>query len=94
MAEVRGGNLVESRQGLATSERLAGRLWLVALSLRAAVGRAPLRLLVCGKVDMLVFVDFDSLAYRARFDKLIDVSPKAWPDLSLAILMVCCCEVL
>ena len=35
-------------------------------------------------VDMLVFVDLDSLANNARFDKLFDVSPKAWPDVSVS----------
>ena len=33
---------------------------------------------------MLVLVDFDSLTDRARFDKLFDVSPKAWPDVSVS----------
>ena len=33
---------------------------------------------------MLVFVDFDSLANRARFDKLFDVLPKAWPNVSVS----------
>ena len=33
---------------------------------------------------MLVLVDFDSLADRARLDNLLDVLPKAWPDVSVS----------
>ena len=35
-------------------------------------------------LDMLVLVDFDSLTDRARLDKFFDVSPKAWPDVSVS----------
>ena len=35
-------------------------------------------------LDMLVFVVFDSLADRARFDKLFDVLPKVWPNVSVS----------
>ena len=33
---------------------------------------------------MLVLLDFDSLTDRARLDKLLDVSPKAWPDVPVS----------
>ena len=33
---------------------------------------------------MLMLVDFDSLTDRARLDKLLDVSHKAWPDVSVS----------
>ena len=35
-------------------------------------------------LDMLVLVDLDSLADRARFDELFDVSPHAWPNISVS----------
>ena len=35
-------------------------------------------------LDMLVFVVFDSLADRARFDELFDVLPQAWPNVSVS----------
>ena len=58
VSEVKGGKsssayktrFPESRLGSATPERLARRLWLDVLASGAAGGRAPPRLLVCGKV--------------------------------------------
>ena len=33
---------------------------------------------------MLVFVDLDSLADRARFDELFDLSPHAWTNIHIS----------
>ena len=33
-------------------------------------------------LDMLMLVDLDSLAERARSDEILDVLPHAWPNIS------------